>query len=421
MLFLFQKYLQPTWYFNRLPEGRTGRPIPVEQNEAVYRGLLLGRRWDVPPHRTARDPDANYRFLRRYFHPAWSGYVWMLRVISGHWRPAGLRAFFRSFREKRSTLYRHLIEMPALPALRETPGVSVILPTLNRYDALKDALKDLEQQDYPAFEVIVVDQSEPFRPGFYRPFDLPLKLIRQEEKALWRARNAAIRAAKYELLLFFDDDSRVGSDWIHRHVQGLVAFDADLSSGVSISGLDQEVPGPYRLFRLADQLDTGNALIRRQVFERIGLFDRQFEGQRMGDGEFGFRAYLAGFRNVSNPLACRYHLKASSGGLRQMGSWDAFRPGSWVKPRPLPSVTYFYRRYLGDGPARWALLKGVLPALLPYRYKRSRGLRGPAVVLALILSPFLLVQLWRSWQAGGRKLAEGPKIDHLEAYASTEQ
>jgi len=421
MLFLFQRYVQPSWYFNRLPEGQPGTPVLPGQNEAVYRGLLLGRRWEVPPHETVRDPEANYRFLRRYFHSAWGVYAWILRILSGHWRPRGFRAFRRSFRERRLDLYGNTHQPPPPPALRETPAVSIILPTLNRYDCLKDALKDLERQDYPAFELIVVDQSEPFRPDFYAAFDLPLRLIRQEEKALWQARNTGIRAAKYDLLLFFDDDSRVAADWMRRHVQGLFAFGADLSAGVSVSGLDKELPGPYRLFRPADQLDTGNVLIRRRVFERVGLFDRQFEGQRMGDGEFGFRAFLAGFRSVSNPLASRYHLKAGSGGLRQMGSWDAFRPRKWLAPRPLPSVTYFYRRYLGNDLARWALLKGVLPALLPYRYKRSHWLRLGGALLAIICSPVLAFQLWRSWQAGGHKLAEGPKIDRIEIRTPTQQ
>jgi GT2 family glycosyltransferase len=86
------------------------------------------------------------------------------------------------------------------------------------------------------------------------------------------------------------------------------------------------VPQNYSFFRVSDQIDTGNVLIKRDVFQTIGLFDRQFEKQRMGDGEYGLRAYLEGFLNVSNPYAKRLHLKVGTGGLRQMGSWDGFRP-----------------------------------------------------------------------------------------------
>ena len=89
---------------------------------------------------------------------------------------------------------------------------------------------------------------------------------------------------------------------------------------------------------MSDQLDTGNVLLKRGVFKKIGLFDRQYEKQRMGDGEYGLRAYLEGFLNISNPYAQRLHLKVGTGGLRQMGSWDGFRPKNWFGPRPVPSV-----------------------------------------------------------------------------------
>ena len=65
----------------------------------------------------------------------------------------------------------------------------------------------------------------------------------------------------------------------------------------------------------------------------------------MGDGEFGLRAYLKGFKSINNPKAERLHLKVSSGGLREMGSWDGFR--STVFLLPIPSVLYFFRRYWG--------------------------------------------------------------------------
>ena len=71
--------------------------------------------------------------------------------------------------------------------------VSVVIPTLNRYTYLKDVLEDLEKQDYENFEVIIVDQSEPFQKEFYDQFDLNIHLIYQEEKALWLARNTAIK------------------------------------------------------------------------------------------------------------------------------------------------------------------------------------------------------------------------------------
>ena len=79
----------------------------------------------------------------------------------------------------------------------------------------------MEQQDYQNFEVIVVDQSDPFKASYYKDYSLDLQVVYQKEKALWLARNTAIKQAKGDYLLFFDDDSRVDADWIRQHLKCL--------------------------------------------------------------------------------------------------------------------------------------------------------------------------------------------------------
>ena len=294
-----------------------------------------------------------------------------------------------------------------------TEKVSVIIPTLNRYPYLKEGLKDLEQQTHTNFEVLVVDQSEPFDAKFYKQFSLDLKVIRQEEKALWLARNTAIEQASSDLVLLYDDDSRVDTDWIANHLKCLSTFDAAISSGVSISQTGAKVPENYAFFRVSDQLDTGNVLIKKAVFERIGLFDRQFEKQRMGDGEFGLRAHLEGFLNISNPKAKRLHLKVGSGGLREMGSWDGYRPKKWFAPRPIPSVLYFFRTYYGTKRSILSLFRTVPPSVMPYRFKRNQKLLLLGILLSIVVAPFIVFQVMRSWQLASKKMKQGALIKPL--------
>ena len=64
------------------------------------------------------------------------------------------------------------------------PLVSVIIPTLNRYVYLKDVFQDLEKQTYKNFEVIVVDQTEPFQEEFYQGWNFNLIYWHQKDKAL---------------------------------------------------------------------------------------------------------------------------------------------------------------------------------------------------------------------------------------------
>lgn len=359
-----------------------------------------------------------YRFIRKNYSSIWSIYVLVLRIITFHnpiaefigwWKTRNVQRVIHAVYPYRYPSY----EGYTIKQNSEEPLVSIIIPTLNRYVYLKDGLKDLEKQTYKHFEVIVVDQSEPFEESFYTGWNFSLRFWYQPEKALWKARNDAISAAQGEYILLYDDDSRVEPNWIEQHLKTLEFFKADISSGVSISTVGAKVPEHYSYFRWSDQLDTGNVLIKRNVFEQVGLFDRQFEKQRMGDGEFGLRAYLAGFRNISNPYAKRIHLKVGEGGLRQMGSWDGWRPKSLFAPRPVPSVLYLYRRYFGSAASVLIILTSVIPSIIPYRFKQRKGLIALTVLLFPILIPLIFSQVLISWRAATKKINQGPLVSTL--------
>ncbi|ARN76544.1 glycosyl transferase family 2 [Nonlabens spongiae] len=442
MLFRFLKYLQPTSYFMlkrengksifprieavdrasalKVPEDSRYTSALAREYDRSWRLILKGYtiESDSYEHIEKLPVVDEYRFLRKNFNSAWIWYVLCLRIFSFKNPFREISAFAKARSVKRVNEHKEPIEYPGYseflgPLIKQRPLVSIIIPTLNRYPYLKDVLEDLEKQDYTNFEVIVVDQSEPFKKEFYDQFDLDILLIHQEEKALWLARNTAIIKSRGEYILMFDDDSRVDPAWISQHLKTLDFFDAAISSGVSISTQGAKVPDSYAHFCLSQQLDTGNAMIKKSVFKSIGLYDRQFEKQRMGDGEFGLRAYLADFKNISNPFAKRLHLKVGSGGLRQMGSWDGFRPKKWLDPRPIPSVVYLFRKYHGNSASRWALLKTVPGSIIPYRYKSSSKMMFIGGIISIILLPIVFLQVMKSWKLASKKLAEGELIEKL--------
>ena len=443
MPFPFYRYIAPVWNFH-LPGAMIWadyrRLSPAEQALINYDtgyptldGALADAAWQawlkgvmetdptrcLDPQALRTTPADNYRFLRRHLHPFWSWYALALRLLGLKHPPREVRAFIAQRRVRRidpfvaCVPHAEALAVFDSPLLRERPMVSIIIPTLNRYTYLKDALHDLEQQDYPHFEVIVVDQSEPFRPEFYEQFHLDIQLIRQEEKALWLARNTAIKAASAELIVLYEDDVRIPKNWLSNHLKCLDFFGADISAGVFFPE-GSAIPAGRNFFRWADQFATGNACLKKEVFRQIGLFDRQFERQRMGDGEFGLRAYLAGFKSISNPYAWCEDVKAPEGGLRQMGSWDGFRPKSWLAPRPVPSVLYLSRKYFGRRAALHSLLIGVSPSLMPYRFKRRPWLLFFGALLVIPLAPLVLWQVGRSWQIASRMLREGAKIEKID-------
>lgn len=443
MLFNFLKYISPTNYFNLVKNtGTTVFPIVENLSKEIKNQLIidttytsnvacnLDASWQAiqkgyigniaTVHFTNEIPlEDEYHFIRKYYNKFWVYYTLLIRLLTFHNPFKEFNAFLKTRQVKRVNIYKNPIIYAdwgnfKSELLSQKPKISVIIPTLNRYIYLKDVLEDLEKQDYTNFEVIVVDQSEPFQKEFYTAFKLELNVIHQKEKALWLARNTAIKTSNADLLLLFDDDSRVEKDWITNHLKCIDFFNAEISSGTSISVVGAKIPESYSYFKVSDQIDTGNVLIKRNVFKKIGLFDRQFEKQRMGDGEFGLRAHLAGFLNVSNPFAERLHLKVATGGLRQMGSWDGFRPKKWFGPRPIPSVVYLYRKYYGNHRTKFALLKAVPPSLISYKYKNQPKMMLLGYVLSIILLPLVLFQVTKSWKLASVKLRKGAKIDWIE-------
>ena len=75
-------------------------------------------------------------------------------------------------------------------------------------------LDSLLRENYPAFEVIIVDNTDT---GDFSPRasgDVRVRVVREARRGLSRARNTGIRSARYEVLAFIDDDVTVDSGWI---------------------------------------------------------------------------------------------------------------------------------------------------------------------------------------------------------------
>ena len=438
MIFTFIKYTHPSWQFNIRPwsfcfpsaytnnldemNGFIDNRYETESAriaDAGFRlwnkGVLLQTNKDTEDQLESLSKPSlhdEYIFIRKYWGFVWATFALLLRLLSfknpfkeikeylGTRHIEKVNAFNDPVQYEYESFYSQLIE--------EAPLVAVIIPTLNRYTYLKDVLHDLEKQSYKNFEVIVVDQSTQIKTDFYEGFDLSIRLVCMFDRKLWTARNKAVMVTDAEYLLFFDDDSRVGEDWIAHHLKCLDFFKADISAGVSLAKAGMKIPENYSYFRWADQFDSGNAMVKREVFKKIGLFDEQFNGLRMGDGEFGYRAYRNGLRSISNHKASRIHLKVASGGLREMGSWDGFRPKKWFAPKPVPSVIYLYQKYLSPALYRNALLMGIMLSNVPYKYKRSSRMLMLSVLLTILKSPVLAIQYYRAKQFA-KKMIERDK------------
>ncbi|HEX8460341.1 MAG TPA: glycosyltransferase family A protein [Segetibacter sp.] len=451
MQFTFIKYTQPAWQFNIQPKNisfsscyyhpellpleagaeleadKSFETITAQNADIGYRAWNKGQLiWCTPTTKSEIDKMSKpslkdeYTFIYKYWGKPWATFALLRRIFSLHNPAKEINAWSKAAARKRINAFndpvvREDYKTFTSALVSEQPLVAVIIPTLNRYIYLKDVLEDLEKQDYKNFEVIVVDQSSPFNADFYKNFNLRINLIHQKERLLWTARNNAVKATTADYLLFFDDDSRVEPDWITQHLKCIDYFNCDISAGVSLAKVGMKIPQSYNYFRWADQFDSGNALVKRKLFTTIGLFDEQFNKQRMGDGEFGTRAYLNGYRSISNPLAARVHLKVSDGGLREMGSWDGFRPKKWFAPKPIPSVVFLYRKYYPKQLYNSMMLLGIMLSNVSYRNKGSNKMLALSIALTVIKSPLLLIQYLRARSIAEEMLRKDDGIKLLQS------
>ena len=440
-MFSSLNFIKPIWYFHLDSGEKTIWPDPesivsselldkgynsIESmvSEASYLALTSGYiqnfsnkkylpRRVVKYNHTAYD---EFRFLKKFFNPFWSVVYLLYRIITLQNIFNSILAFIKTVLIKRVDVkYKFFsnkkLEHDKSSILKNSKNtVRIIIPTYNRYSPLNNLLKDLENQIFSNFKVSIVDQSENYDKQFYEKYNLQIDLHRQKSPGLWKARNNAICNTTESIIALLDDDSRIKKDWLLNHLKCLEYFKIDISAGVSRSESGSKVPHNYYFYRVSDQIDTGNVIIRRKIFNKCGLFDEKFEGMRMGDAEFGLRTFQKGIIAISNPEAYRVHLKTSRGGLRQLGSWDAFRPTSIFKPRPIPSVLYFSRKYFGDYNALIFLLINLPISLSKYSKKDVYFYSFFSLLIFLIFSPIILSQALISWKISSKMLGRKHSI-----------
>lgn len=206
--------------------------------------------------------------------------------------------------------------------------VSVVIPTYNRKDLLKETIASLCQQTYPKdqYEIVVADDGS--TDGTREMVRIlktscPLSYRWQENKGRSGARNLGISLARGDLILFLDDDVIADHRLLEEHVRYHEKHHNILVMGAVRASAQLQVT-PFTEFGLskavgdvADVVEDGfvpfvfcatlNLSIRRQHLLVIGPLDEDFREYGWEDVDFGYRAHKAGLRIMYNPRAIGYH------------------------------------------------------------------------------------------------------------------
>jgi GT2 family glycosyltransferase len=200
------------------------------------------------------------------------------------------------------------------------PSVSVIITAYNAADDLPSCLYHLIRQDYPSFEIIVVDNASIDRTpqiiNRYKDFVLNLRL--EKNRAVAGGYNAGAEVAKGEYLVFINADTIPQPGWLSGLIEPMLK---DESIGMTTSrillektphlintcGNDITWTGLTVCRGMGDRAEMwqeagevsavsgASCAIRRDLFLKIGGFDETFEFY-LDDTDLSLRAQLAGYR-----------------------------------------------------------------------------------------------------------------------------
>lgn len=210
------------------------------------------------------------------------------------------------------------------------PIVSVIVPVYNDPAGIGATLDAVLEQSYPAdrYEVIVADNNstdetrDVVRSYCEQHPELVTLVVEDQIQGPAAARNSGIEHASGSVFAFIDADMTVDETWLESVVTSLSKDDR------SYMGCTVETYVPEGRETLAAKYDrlfafpmqeyiekskfagTGCLVVRREVFETVGLFDSRLISAE--DKEFGQRVHEAGFDQYFESGITMYHPARSS-------------------------------------------------------------------------------------------------------------
>ncbi len=301
------------------------------------------------------------------------------------------------------------------------PLISVVVCTRNRPGLLERCLRAIAALDYPASELIVVDNAPSDEGARDVVSRFQARYVREDRRGLDWARNRGIAEASHDIVAFTDDDAVVDSGWLRGFaaafanpaIMGVTGLVAPLELATRPQVLFEHVYGgmgkgmvgrlfhrdllpPSRVIAVHAFGVGANMAFRKAAFASVGPFDTALDvGTPAGGGgdlDMFHRLVAAGLALWYEPRALVWHQhRREMEGLRRQLYDDGksyavyllklFRTGSVPRPWVARYALSTWGPWLVGRMTRGLLGRHPLP--LPLLWAAVRGaLEGPAAYLS---------------------------------------
>ncbi|MGH7916480.1 MAG: glycosyltransferase, partial [Candidatus Binataceae bacterium] len=201
--------------------------------------------------------------------------------------------------------------------------VSVVVCAYNAQRTIRPCLESLRKLDYPAYEVIVVDDGSRDRTAAIAAEFPEFRLIRQSNRGLSEARNVGLHAAHGELIAYTDSDCVADPHWLTLMVRAISERGLDGCGGPNYGPHEEgwveacvaASPGAPCHVLMADDraehLAGCNMVFAAKALIAIGGFDPRFTSAG-DDVDICWRLLTAGYQLGFCPAAFVWHFRRNS-------------------------------------------------------------------------------------------------------------
>ncbi len=180
--------------------------------------------------------------------------------------------------------------------------ISLIICTYNREKYIGPLLESIAKNDFPTkdYEIVLVDNnctdntSQVCEQFVADHPEIAFRYVQETEQGLSAARNKGIKEAKGDIIIYVDDDALVDSDYIRIYAEHFATHPDTMAAGGPIEPLyetqEPDWMSPYTKALLTAWMNYGekvreypngkypgggNAAYRKEVFEKVGLFNTE--------------------------------------------------------------------------------------------------------------------------------------------------
>jgi len=205
------------------------------------------------------------------------------------------------------------------------PTISVIIPTYNRANFICETIDSVLNQTYQDYEIIVVDDgSTDDTKQVLSKYGNRIIYIYQENQQVGAARNNGIRHSKGKYIALLDSDDV----WLPQKLEKDIAcFELDSRIGLVYSDVIYISSDGAALYKRKLKCPTGDilksivlqnfvvlstAIVRRECFEKVGMFstDREMSGSE--DAEMWIRIASQYYFGYIDEITTKYRMHQTS-------------------------------------------------------------------------------------------------------------